>query len=216
MRNLKIKPFAYFVFALFAISFIGVALVTRAQISDILTALQVAYKTIPIILFLLLIFTTYAWKWKVFSNWLVPFPYLEGTWQGHILTTWKNPQTGESPGPIPTILTIKQSFSRISCVMRTGEMSSHSYLADFWLDTDEQIRKLGYCYTSSPSINVRDRSQPHDGTIVLQIVGDPVKRLHGIYWTTRKTTGEVNLTFRCRLRLDECPADLGEHPMINQ
>ena len=80
MRNLKAKPFAYFLFALFAISFVGVALATGAQVTDIWSALKTAYKTIPILLLLWLGFATYAWKWQIFQTWLVPFPYLEGTW----------------------------------------------------------------------------------------------------------------------------------------
>ena len=47
----------------------------------------------------------------------------------------------------------------------------------------------------------------------MEIIGNPVEKLNGIYWTTRKTTGEVTLTFRCREKLDEYPSDLGEHPM---
>ena len=95
-------------------------------------------------------------------------------------------------------------------------MSSWSYLADFWLDTDEQIRKLGYSYTSSPSLKVQDRSVPHDGTMVLEIIGDPVTKLKGIYWTTRKSTGEVVLTKRCEQHLDDFPDDLGVHPMAGK
>jgi len=213
MKNLKAKPFAFFLFALFAVSFMCVALATGAQITDIWSALKTAYKTIPILLVLWTVFALYAWKWPIFRNWLVPFPYLEGTWQGNIRTTWKDPHTGEVPGPIPVILTIKQTFGRISCVMRTAEMTSRSYFADFWLDSDEQLRKLGYCYTSAPSITVAERSLSHDGTIALEIIGDPVERLRGTYWTTRKTTGEVTLTFRCWERLDQYPDDLGDHPM---
>ena len=97
--------------------------------------------------------------------------------------------------------------------MRTAEMTSRSYIADFWLDSNEQVRKLGYCYTSTPSVSIVERSQPHDGTIILEIIGDPVEKLYGTYWTTRKTTGEVTLAFRVRERLDEYPADLGDHPM---
>jgi len=213
MKNIKTKPFALFIFALFAICFVSMALVTGAEIRDVWSALKTAYKTIPLILFLWMGFVLYAWKWKVFLKWLVPFPCLDGTWQGSIQTTWKDPNTGETPGPIPVILTIRQSFVRISCVMRTAEMTSRSCLADFWLDSDEQIRKLGYSYTSVPSITVMERSQPHDGTMVLELIGDPVNKLRGTYWTTRKTTGEVSLTFRCKERLDEYPVELGDHPM---
>jgi hypothetical protein len=107
----------------------------------------------------------------------------------------------------------RQSFTKISCVMRTAEMTSRSFLADFWLDGDEQVRMLGYCYHSLPLPTVQHRSQPHDGTVVFEVVGTPVTKLKGTYWTGRKTTGEVVLTFRGEERLDEFPTDLGRHPV---
>jgi hypothetical protein len=97
--------------------------------------------------------------------------------------------------------------------MRTAEMTSHSFLADFWLDGDEQVRKLGYSYRSSPLPTVRERSQPHEGTAVFEIVGNPAKRLKGVYWSDRKTTGEITLDFINRNQRDEYMASLGEHPM---
>lgn len=215
MKNLKVRPFAFFFFGIFALCFIGLALVTGTSVRDVGSALKLAYKTVPIIILVWAGFVGFAWKWRVFKGWLVPFPDLDGTWQGTIQTTWKDTE-GNTPGPIPVILTIKQTFGRVSCVMRTAEMSSWSYLADFWLDTDEQIRKLGYSYTSSPGLRVQDRSAAHDGTMVLEIIGDPVSKLKGIYWTTRKTTGDVLLTKRCDERLDDFPDDLGEHPMAGK
>ncbi len=188
------------------------AYVTGATITDITSALKVAYKTIPLILILWLCFAVFAWKWRIFKGWLVAFPNLDGTWEGAIQTTWKDTE-GNTPGPIPAILTIKQTFGRVSGVMRTAEMSSWSYLADFWLDNDEQIRKVGFNYTSSPSLTLAERSQPHDGAMVLEIIGDPVTKLKGTYWTTRKTTGEITLTKRCDERLDEFPDDIGDHSM---
>ena len=213
MRNLRVRPFAYFIFFLFAICFLVVDYTGGSPTEDVWTALRTAYKTIPILLALWLPFAFWAWRWRVFRNWLVPFPCLDGTWQGHIQTTWRSPKTGETPGPIPVVLTIQQSFVRISCVMRTAEMTSHSYFSEFWIDNEQQVRKLTYCYTSAPLISLRDRSQVHDGAMTLELVGDPVSKLRGIYWTTRKTTGEVTLSFRCRERLDEFPDDLGAHPM---
>ena len=213
MRHLRVRHFAYVAFVLFAACFLIVAFATGRQTTDVWTALRTAYQTIPLLLALWLAFVWWAWKWRVFLGWLVPFPCLDGTWQGHIQTTWKNPTTGEIPGPIPVILTIKQSFVRISCVMRTAEMTSRSHFSDFWIDNDDQVRKLAYCYTSVPSIALRGRSQVHEGAMTLELVGDPVSRLHGTYWTARKTTGEVTLDYLCRHRLEEYPEDLGEHPM---
>ena len=213
MKNLHIKRFALVIFIVFAAGFCWVACRSGKNVMDLWTALVIGYKTIPLVLLVAGIFVSYAWRWKIFRGWLVPFPDLNGTWQGTIQTTWKNPETNEVPAPIPVILTVKQSFIRISCVMRTAEMTSHSYLADFWLDGDEQIRKLGYSYHSNPLPSVTDRSQPHDGTIVFELVGNPVEKLKGIYWTARKTTGEVVLTFREKTRLEEFPSDLGKHPV---
>lgn len=213
MKNLNGKYFALFIFAIFSVCFCWVAYRSGKGVTDLWSALVIAYKTIPLVLLVIGIFTSYAWRWKIFRGWLVPFPDLNGTWQGMIHTTWKNPETGEIPAPIPVTLTIKQSFLRISCVMRTAEMTSRSYLADFWLDQDEQIRKVGYSYHSSPLPSVTHRSQPHDGTIVFELVGNPVEKLKGVYWTARKTTGEVVLTFREKNRLEEFPADLAKHPV---
>lgn len=216
MKNLQPRPFAYFFFILFAACFAGVAIGTGAEVTDLVAALKIAYKTVPLLIILWAAFAGFAWRWRVFRGWLVPFPDLDGTWQGTIQTTWQDPKSGQTPAPIPVILTIKQSFARVSCVMRTAEMTSRSYFADFWIDSDEQLRKLGYCYTSSTSLSVADRSQPHEGTISLEIIGEPAEKLKGIYWTTRKTTGEVTLTLRCRERLDDFPCDLGAHPMAEK
>ena len=213
MKNLNIKRFALVIFAVFAVSFWLVAFRSGKNIFDLFSVFVIAYKAIPLVLFVITFFVVYAWRWKVFRGWLVPFPDLNGTWQGTIQTTWKNPETGEIPSPIPVILTIKQSFIRISCVMRTAEMNSRSYLADFWLDGDEQIRMLGYSYHSKPLPSVQDRSQPHDGTVVFELVGEPVEKLKGAYWSARKTTGEIILTYREKYRLEEFPSDLGKHPV---
>lgn len=215
MKNLRVRPFAFFLFGIFALCFVGLALATGTSITDVWSALKVAYKTVPIVIILWIGFAAFAWRWRIFRKWLVVFPDLDGTWQGEIQTTWKDAE-GNTPGPIPAILTIRQTFGRVSCVMRTAEMSSWSHLADFWLDTDEQIRKLGYSYTSTPKLSVQERSDPHEGTMILEIIGDPVSKLKGIYWTTRKTTGEVVLTKRCDDRLDDFPDDLGQHPMAGR
>ena len=210
--NLKVKPFAFIIFVFFAISFVGISFLTGREVENVTSALVVAYKTIPVILGLWGLFVWKGWKIKRLNGWLVPFPNLNGTWEGTIQTTWKH-EDGTIPGPIPVILTVKQSFTRISCVMRTGEMTSRSHFADFWIDGDEQLRNLGYSYTSVPSALIVDRSPAHDGTVTFEIIGDPVTKLKGTYWTARKTTGEITLTFKTKEMLDEYPAELGEHPM---
>jgi len=191
-------------------------LISGKRVTDLWSAVVIGYQSVPIVVGIATIFALYGWRWRVFHRWLVPFPDLNGTWQGSIQTTWKNPETGKTPGPIPAILTIKQSFIRISCVMRTAEMASRSFLADFWLDGDEQIRKLGYSYVSTPLPSVAHRSKPHYGTMVFEIIGSPATKLKGIYWTERNTTGEVALVFRERSLLEEMPDDVGTHPVSHR
>jgi hypothetical protein len=91
---------------------------------------------------------------------------------------------------------------------------SCSYLEGFCIDKDAQVRQLCYSYTSKPKAALRDRSTPHDGTVLLRIIGSPVRRLEGEYWTQRQTTGTVTLTYRTAEVLDELPADLPAHPMM--
>lgn len=170
-------------------------------------------KVVTADLVLVSIFIKWVWRWKPLQGWLVPFPDINGTWQGNIQTDWKDTE-GKMPGLIPTILTIKQTFGRLSCVMRTGEMESHSYVEGFCIDKDAQIRRLCYSYTSKPKTALRNRSTPHDGTMLLNIIGTPVSKLEGEYWTQRQTTGSVELTFRSNELLDDLPTVLVAHPMI--
>lgn len=156
----------------------------------------------------------WGWRWRLLQGWLVPFPNLNGTWQGDIQTNWKD-NKGNVLSPIPVVLIIKQSFGHVSCVMRTAEMESHSYLEGFCIDRERQIRQLCYSYTSKPKARLRDRSTPHDGTILFNIIGSPVNKLVGEYWTQRQATGNVSLTFRTKDLLEELPPDLLDHPMVS-
>lgn len=157
-------------------------------------------------------FMRWGWRWKLLQGWLVPFPDLNGSWIGSLQTNWKDDH-GNTPGPIPVMLTIKQSFVHMSCVMRTAEMVSHSYLEGFHIDRERQRKQLCYSYTSRPKVALRDRSTPHDGTILFNLIGDPVRKLEGEYWTQRQTTGTVVLTFKTQDLLDELPSELPVHPM---
>ena len=138
---------------------------------------------------------------------------LNGTWKGFIKSTWVDPKTNNRPQPIPVILTIKQSFLSISCVMRTQEMESYSFISGFVINQDNQILRLVYSYDSIPKQTVKDRSPQHFGTVIFNITNDDDKELIGEYWTGRKTTGTINLKFWKKEQLDKYPDNLGEHPV---
>lgn len=162
------------------------------------------------------IFANWLWKWPIFRNWLVPYPNLNGTWVGEIRSDWVNNETGKRIPPIPAMITIQQTFFNISCVMRTGEMRSDSYVEGFQIDKERQIKQLAYSYQSRPNLTLQERSTPHDGTTVLEIIESPELKLKGRYWTERKTTGELIFQFQTSETLEELPPDIQDHPMAGQ
>ncbi len=180
--------------------------------SNFATYLKPISSVVTLNVFVFFLFSNFLWKWEKFYNWLVPIPNLNGTWKGEIKSNWIDPKTNKRPNSIPVILTIKQSFSKISCVMRTKEMESRSFIADFVIDKDNQILKLVYSYDSVVKEIVKKRSPRHNGTISFDIINNG-KELIGVYWTERETTGAINLKFWKKDFIDKFPNSFGEHPV---
>lgn len=213
MKNINLKTALIVIVTLSIIIFFVLTVIKGQHVVTLVDALRMVPKIVSIEMVIIGIFSAYLWKWKIFRGWLVPFPNLNGTWQGEIQTTWEDPITKQRPDPIPTILTIKQSFFKISCVMRTGEMASHSCIAEFILDKENQIKRLCYTYDSNPISTVRDRSPQHCGTTLFDIVENGQRSLKGEYWTGRKTTGHIVVRYFSDDILDHLPDDIGTHPV---
>jgi hypothetical protein len=98
-------------------------------------------------------------------------------------------------------------------MMRTSEMESSSYSESFHIDPYRQIKNVAYSYTSKPRLSLSERSIPHDGTAVFQIIEKPKQKLVGRYWTERLTKGEIVLQYYSKDLLEELPADFGDHPV---
>lgn len=162
-------------------------------IEDIKAVLYKIPQAVTIYAVLFLLFEKYLWRWHALNGWLVKIPDLQGTWEGELISTWVNPETGEKPNPIPTKLVIKQTFNKIECYLYTEESSSYSMAADFFRAMGDQIL-LSYTYTNRPRQSVRERSEVHDGAALLRIT-DSGKGLSGEYWSSRKTTGEMKFKF---------------------
>ena len=123
-------------------------------------------------------------------------PDLNGTWKGTLQTSWKNPDTGEIPGPIDAYLVIKQSLFKVSCVQMTRESKSWSSSSAISIDPDNQIKVLDFVYSNNPRVGVHGRSNAHDGACSLEIINGETKKLKGKYWTDRNTKGEIELVFQ--------------------
>ena len=212
MKNRKIKTALWVLLGLSFLSFYAIYLIKGSPDFNLKTILQILPTVVSIDLAFYGIFVSFLWKFPIFKDWLVPFPNLNGTWKGEIHTTWTDPETGERPGPIPAILTIKQSFLNISCVMRTAEMTSRSLTSGFVLDNENQLERLVYTYDSNPIETVRERSPQHCGTMSFNIVKEQKKnKLEGGYWTGRKTTGTIEMHFWKKERVDSYPKEIGTH-----
>ncbi len=214
MKNIKIKTALWILLALSFLLFYVIYYVQGSPNFNLKTVFQILPKVVSIDLVIFGLFVSFLWQLPIFRNWLVPFPNLNGTWKGEIQTTWTDPETGERPGPIPAILTIKQSFLHISCVMRTAEMTSRSLTSGFVLDKENQLERLVYTYDSNPIETVRERSPQHCGTMDFEIIREDKEiKLKGGYWTGRKTTGTIEMHFWEKKRIYSFPKEMGAHPV---
>jgi len=196
-----VGPFWMLIAAVSVVAFIALLILQGIDPTNTLDMLKLIPSVAMVDGIVYAVFARWVWRWSILQGWLVPFPDLEGTWNGEIRTSWTNAQD-EEPAPISVYLTIKQTFGRVSCVMRTDEMESHSYAESFSIDDDDQVRRLCYTYASRPKQALRSRSTPHDGTVLFNVIGKSASRLEGEYWTQRGTTGTVNLKFVTRELID--------------
>jgi hypothetical protein len=194
--NSKIK--LYFQFSSFAI--IWLILLISSGVTSLFDLVNIGKKfpqAVTVYIILALIFVKWVWRWRIFQGWLVKIPDLQGTWKGEIISTWINPETNKKLDPISAVLSIKQNFNKIDCLLFTEESSSYSVAAEINLDQGGNLY-LNYNYTNRPRSSVRERSEIHDGAAILKIIKSPDALLEGEYWTSRKTTGEMKFSFESK------------------
>lgn len=162
---------------------------------DLWTTVKQIPQAISIYAIIGIIFTKWLWRWKFLQGWLIKIPDLQGTWRGELKSDWINPETGKGIDPIPMVLVIKQTFSSIKCTLMTKESTSYSTTADINVVPNGEDLYLTYNYTNRPKATIRDRSAIHDGASILKIISKPNRCLEGEYWTSRKTRGDMTLTF---------------------
>jgi hypothetical protein len=213
MRNINLKLLLWIILSLSVLIWFGLAFATNVDPSKTKNFIKLLPNVVTIDVIIISVFAKWLWQWKLLHGWLVPFPNLNGTWKGFINSTWIDPKTKKRPNQIPVIVTINQSFFKISCVMRTAEMTSHSIASDFILDKDNQLKRLVYSYLSNPIQTIKERSPQHYGTIVFDIIEKPERKLVGEYWADRKTTGQIELIFWKKIKLEHYPKIIGEHPV---
>jgi hypothetical protein len=190
MIKYNIRIFAFTILGLAFVTYIILFLSTQDLESvNFEKALSHISTTITINIIVWTIFINWAWKWKIFYPWLVPFPNISGEWDGTLKSNWKN----KSFEPIPTEIKITQTFFNVQIRIKTNESTSYSTAASFDIDKDRGLQQLFYSYLNTPKSSVRERSEIHYGTTLLNFEGFKVEEIEGEYWTSRKTTGEIKL-----------------------
>lgn len=190
MVTYNIRIFAFSILGLAFGTYIVLFLSTQNLDSiDFNKALTHISTTISINIVVWLLFIKWGWKWKVFYPWLVPFPDLSGDWSGTIKSNWKEKELE----PIPTEVSITQTFFNIQVRIKTGESRSYSIGASFDIDKERGFQQLFYSYLNTPKPGVRERSEIHYGSTLLNFEGFNVTKMDGEYWTSRETTGEIEL-----------------------
>lgn len=191
MVTYNIRMFAFAILGMAFGTYIIIFLATQNLSSiDLQKALSHISTTISINIIIWMLFIKWGWKWKIFYPWLVPFPDLSGEWQGTIKSNWKEIELE----PVPTEVTISQTFFNVQVRVKTGESKSYSIGASFDIDKDRGVQQLFYSYLNTPKPGVRDRSEMHYGSTILNFNGFKVTSMEGEYWTSRETTGEIELT----------------------
>lgn len=182
-----------FAFAILGLAFIVYGIIfTLTQNFDSIDfhkAITHVSTTISINIILWMLFIAWAWKWKIFYPWLVPFPNLSGDWEGTIKSNWKEKELE----PIPIEVSITQNFFNVQVRIKTKESRSYSIGASFDIDNERGFQQLFYTYLNTPKAGVRERSEIHYGSTILNFDGFKVKKMDGEYWTDRETTGEITL-----------------------
>ena len=182
-----------FAFAILGLAFIVYAIIFSLTQNfdsiDFHKAITHVSTTISINIIIWMLFIAWAWKWKIFYPWLVPFPNLSGDWAGTIKSNWKEKELE----PIPIEVSITQNFFNIQVRIKTKESRSYSIGASFDIDNERGFQQLFYTYLNTPKAGVRERSEIHYGSTILNFDGFKVTKMDGEYWTDRETTGEITL-----------------------
>lgn len=142
-------------------------------------------KSVAISNVLLYVYSKWLWKRKYLLK-LLPFPYLGGTWEGKIISTYK----GSTSRDIK--VKIKHELFGSYLTLYSNESKSLSKSFSFNIDKQRGIKQIIYTYQNDPNAKVRKHSEIHYGTAVLDIDDSGIS-LEGNYWTDRNTTGIIRL-----------------------
>lgn len=142
-----------------------------------------------IVILILLLFDRWMWRWpgmRKLSE-LSGHPVIHGTWKTTL--AYEKDGNGKS-GSLTCYFSIYQTFSTVQ--VRGFFTTSESYSVSANIDHPQpNQRRLVFAYHSEAPHGKRDQNRPHDGTAILNIIGEPAEALNGSYYTDRGGAGTL-------------------------
>lgn len=126
------------------------------------------------------IFDKWLWKWIPF----IKMPKLKKEYKGLLKYNFN----GEDLNKIIQVF-IEQTFTNIKIKLKTNEVTSNSIVAEIIEENGDFI--MYYNYRTNPYSEYSNLNPIQIGTCRLD-VSNP-KKINGIYWTNRKTNGDIFL-----------------------
>lgn len=138
-----------------------------------------------------LLYEKWIWKWPVFKkvSEFYGVPVIHGTWKGKL--HYKRDAAGKN-SETDIYISIHQTLFSVKVDSFVSTSESYSVIAKIE-DSPSNRKQIIYFYRSAAPYGKRDNNRPHDGSCVLNIIGSPVKKLSGSYFTERNGAGEVKL-----------------------
>jgi SMODS-associating 2TM, beta-strand rich effector domain len=206
MRSIKTEAFLWVEIVVFLAVWVIILVATGTDLKINIEAVKKLPDAMTAFIIVRFVFTKWLWRLRIFNGWLVPFPDLQGTWEGTVSSTWKNPTTGIGIEPIAIVIVIRQTFSSIHCTLFSKESDSFSTVAQITVEEDSKAIYVNYNYANHPRATLRERSQIHDGAAKLRVIGEPERRLEGEFWTSRCTAGDIRVRFSSKKLVEKFPS----------
>lgn len=136
----------------------------------------------------LIIMGAYAgFLWRI--NPFEKTPKFMGRYSGKIFYCYKG-VSGEKE----TSVIVKQTLLSVKVQIKTNEITSNTIVGDIVEENGEYA--LYYTYITNPKIKYSKENPIQRGTC--RLVKNNKKELNGIYWTSRNTTGDIELKKKSR------------------
>lgn len=140
-----------------------------------------AGEVISVTLFIMGLYSGWLWRYNPFEK----VPKLMGTYNGIIEYNFDGKQSRKN-----TVVIIRQTLLSIKIQIKTNEITSNTIVGNLVEERDEYI--LYYTYITNPKSKYSKINPIQYGTCRLS-TSNP-NNLVGVYWTSRQTIGDIELT----------------------